>query len=217
MLKGKVFTASNALSMFRVLLLIPIYLGLSQNTTRGNIWALCFMSLAILSDFLDGYLARRLGQISDLGKILDPFADKICLIGVCLILASPARANPIPLWFLAVLFGREIVVLIGGYFIYRRQDLIMTSNIWGKSTSTVLAFTLVAYVVRLEPESAWLAWLNYRSLLWLSLSFLLVSTVTYGWRFLQAWSGRNRVVQSGFLKTGDTGSSSSSGRNRRGS
>jgi CDP-diacylglycerol--glycerol-3-phosphate 3-phosphatidyltransferase len=215
--RRKLFTVSNALSVSRVVLLIPIYKALSQNTLEGNTWALFFMLIAVVTDFLDGYMARHLNQVSDWGKVLDPLADKICIFGVCLILALPVRENILPLWFLLLLLLRELMVVGGGIYLYRRRQIIAVSNIWGKSTSFVLALMLISYVVKLEPSTARFSWLNYEFLLWLSFSFLLVSTVSYGIRFYRVMGTRQNAVQSGIFKTngapGETGSGQSGGEN----
>lgn len=215
--KGKAFTISNLISVSRIVLLWPIYKGLSQNTHEGNLWALFFMLIAVLTDFMDGFLARRLNQVSDWGKLFDPLADKICIFGVCLILALPVRENMLPIWFLAALLIRELMIVVGGYIIYRRKRFVTVSNIWGKSTSFVLAIMLISYVVKLEPSPTWLSWLNYQFLLWLSLSFLVVSTVSYGSRFFKILGARKDNVRSGIFKTngaqGGTGSRQSSGEN----
>lgn len=197
MWKSKALTASNALSLFRVILLLPIYHFLSQNTGKDNLIALSLMGLAIISDYLDGFLARRLGQITDWGKVLDPLADKICIVVICIILASPVRENPIPLWFIGLILVRDLAILSGGYLIYHRQSIIVKSNIWGKSTSTVLALMLISYVIKLQPPPEWISWLNYQFLLWLSVSFIFVSSMSYGWLFIRLMVGKKGVVQSG--------------------
>jgi len=207
MLKGKPLTPSNVLSIARVLLLIPIFRSLSLNTPAGNAWALLFMGLAVLSDFLDGFLARRLGQISDLGKVLDPVADKICIISVACFLASTARENPFPLWFLITIMAREVLVVGFGYLIYRRCGIISTSNIWGKTTSIVVAALLIVYTLQIRHVppglAAWLPPKLDQFLLWLSASFLLVSTLSYARRFyLLLSSQRNATYQSGILRAG---------------
>ncbi len=183
MINTKSLTISNFLSLLRVMLIVPIFQGLMQNTPEGNAWALFYMGLAITTDFLDGFLARRLDQVTDLGKVLDPLADKICILGVGLTLALPFRDNPLPLWFLIVILGKDIAIVTGAFMIYRRRKIVPTSNIWGKSTSTIIAAMLVSYVLQLDFQSPWLLWLNYKFLLWLSLSFILVSMVSYSWRF----------------------------------
>ncbi|TKJ41124.1 hypothetical protein CEE37_05500 [candidate division LCP-89 bacterium B3_LCP] len=210
--EGKAFTLSNAMSIFRVLLLGPIYLGLSQNTASGNLWALNFMLLAVLSDYFDGYLARKLQQESDWGRLLDPVADKICIFAVCLMLASPIRENPVPSWLLWVLVVREFIVVSGGYLIYRRKRVVVKSNIWGKSTSFVLALMLFSYMLQLQPAIIWLSWLNYNFLLWLSFSFIIVSTTSYGVRFYRAFFTSEGSIGSRVMKPDSAGQSTGSNR-----
>jgi CDP-diacylglycerol--glycerol-3-phosphate 3-phosphatidyltransferase len=205
MFRGKILTPSNGLSLIRVLLLIPITYALSANSASGNLWALIFMLVAIVTDFLDGYLARTMNQVSDFGKVLDPFADKVCIVGVCLILASPLRDNPIPIWILAVLVARDLSILMGGYLMYRRTTRVVTSNIWGKSTSVVVSLMIISYVLKLEPSQPLLSWLHYRVLTWLAFSFLIVSGITYAWGFYLVFGGRKQVVQSGILDSGQSG------------
>ena len=69
----------NLLAIFRILILPFIFYFLAQDTHSGLIVALVLIALAVGSDVLDGYAARRLNQITDLGKILDPVADKLGL------------------------------------------------------------------------------------------------------------------------------------------
>jgi CDP-diacylglycerol--glycerol-3-phosphate 3-phosphatidyltransferase len=193
MLQGKTFTSSNFLSLLRVLLLFPILQALSKNTLAGNAWALVFITLAVLSDFLDGFLARRLGQISELGKVLDPLADKICLISITWYLTTPARLHPLPLWFLVIVILRDLMVVGTCTIVYRRNGVVLTSNIWGKTTSTVLSAMLIVYILHVEHAPAWLSWLTpnlEHFLLWLSLTFLAISTWSYGRRFYLIMSDR---------------------------
>jgi CDP-diacylglycerol--glycerol-3-phosphate 3-phosphatidyltransferase len=207
----KSLTISNFLSLLRVMLLVPIFQGLSQNTPEGTAWALFYMLIAIITDFLDGYFARKLNQITDLGKVLDPIADKVCIFGVTMLLTLPIRENPLPFWFLIVIFVREIAILTGGYIIYRCKNFVTPSNIWGKSTSTAIAAMLVSYVISIQPSSPWLFWLHYRFLLWLSISFIIVSSLSYGWRFLQIISADKKQDQRQFLRTNQSGSSTTPG------
>ncbi|MFH1861521.1 MAG: CDP-alcohol phosphatidyltransferase family protein [bacterium] len=195
MLMGKTLTWSNALSFLRILLLIPIYLSLRQNTLSGNVWALYYMLMAALSDFLDGFLARKLNQVSDLGKTLDPIADKICIIAVCLFLASPERINPIPVWVIALIFFRDVLIVSGGVLVYTRFNFVITSNIWGKLTSGVLAAWLISCTLQYESSSPWLFWINSTFLLRVSLILLMISAITYAWRFWGLFKGQSTIFR----------------------
>ncbi len=197
MLQGKINTVSNSLSALRVVLLLPIVWALSQNTAAANGWALFLMALAVLTDFFDGFLARRLRQISDLGKVLDPVSDKICIIVVCWILSSGLRAHPLPLWFLLVIVGRDLAIVAGSYLIYRRGGFVVSSNLWGKTTTTIIALLLIVYVLDLSPTPVVPAWSSFRLgqfLIWMSLSFMLVSTLSYGRRLYQFFYQQRKAL-----------------------
>ena len=97
----KFLTVPNLLSIARIFLLIPLFhylkLGPKEN---GNFWALVVMATALVSDMIDGLIARWFHVETDWGRVLDPLADKIWLGALAIFLALPSRANPLPAWFL---------------------------------------------------------------------------------------------------------------------
>ncbi len=97
---------SNALTVLRIFLLIPMGYFLSQDQ---GFWATVILTIAGISDGLDGYLARKLNQVSDFGKLMDPIADKIfVVVAFFLLVADPIRQlNP---WLASVLIAREFFV-----------------------------------------------------------------------------------------------------------
>ncbi len=104
---GKVFMHPNTLTMFRVLAVpLLIVLLLFDNRPAGFIAAIVF-SLAAITDYLDGYIARRYGLVSNLGKILDPLADKM-LISSAFIMMIPL--DRVPAWIVCVIIGRELAI-----------------------------------------------------------------------------------------------------------
>lgn len=131
---------SNLLSFFRILLVVPtIYLISVKN--NDLIYLIAF--LAMISDFLDGYFARNLKQITDLGKILDPLADKI-LIGAGVI--SLTIFQDFPLWLTLVIVIRDILILFGALFIYDQKKHV-TPSIWaGKVTVTIISVSVLCFI-----------------------------------------------------------------------
>lgn len=104
---GKVFMHPNTLTMFRVLAVpLLIVLLLFDNRPAGFIAAVVF-SLAAITDYFDGYIARRYGLVSNLGKILDPLADKM-LISSAFIMMIPL--DRVPAWIVCVIIGRELAI-----------------------------------------------------------------------------------------------------------
>ncbi|MFQ6031537.1 MAG: CDP-alcohol phosphatidyltransferase family protein [Candidatus Zixiibacteriota bacterium] len=145
--KGDFLLVPNLLAIFRILLLPFIFYFLAQNSTASYYIAILLILIAITSDVLDGYFARRLNQITDLGKILDPLADKLGL-GIFVIFIVFHREFPI--WAAGLLFFKDLLTLIGAIALVKRKDIFPTSNNWGKLNSWVWAFTVILYIVRFD-------------------------------------------------------------------
>ncbi len=114
---SRIVTVPNLLTMFRMAL-IPVFVSLLFS--RKFSWALGVFVLAGLTDGLDGLLARRLNQGSQLGTILDPIADKLLLVTSFIVLSVPAiapqpmpRHFPIPFWVTVVVISRDIFIIVG--------------------------------------------------------------------------------------------------------
>jgi CDP-diacylglycerol---glycerol-3-phosphate 3-phosphatidyltransferase len=97
----------NALTMVRIVM-IPLCLWLlDQDTPRAGFWAAIVFTLAAITDVLDGYLARKLGLVSILGKLIDPLADKL-MVMACLVWM--VKMGRMPSWTVVVLLARELTV-----------------------------------------------------------------------------------------------------------
>ena len=164
----EIFTTSNLLSFARFFLAIPILYFLHKNTGYGNVMALVFILLAVVTDFLDGYFARRLDQVTDLGKIIDPLSDKIAIAAVVLFMTI---WRGIPIWFLVIVFARDLVILTCGLYTAKTRGIVMHSNISGKMTVTGITLTLAAYVLNLHPYTL--------LFLWGSVCFMIISSTEY--------------------------------------
>ncbi len=97
----------NALCILRMLLVVPVAWLLLRQDFLGTLWLFAF---AAATDGLDGFLAKRCGWMSELGKILDPLADKILLVGTYITLATMGL---VPLWLAATVVGRDVVITVG--------------------------------------------------------------------------------------------------------
>ncbi len=146
------FLLPNLLAICRILLLPFIFYFLAQDTRSGLIYALFLIVLAVASDLLDGYFARRLNQITDLGRILDPLADKLGL-GASLIFIIIYRGFPV--WAAGLLFAKDILTLIAAVAMVKRRGFVLMSNIWGKWNSVVWFVTVVVYIARIGMLQQW--------------------------------------------------------------
>jgi CDP-diacylglycerol--glycerol-3-phosphate 3-phosphatidyltransferase len=93
---------------------------------------------AALTDFLDGFLARKLNQITELGKILDPLADKLMIGSAVIILLVQ---NRMPFWYVAIIIGRDLFNLLGGLLVSRKIKFVLPSILIGKVAAVVTMFT----------------------------------------------------------------------------
>ena len=108
----RIVTIPNALSALR-LLGVPLFLWLILRPVWGGPkedgWAVLILMVSGATDYLDGKLARALGQVSRLGQILDPAADRLYILAT---LAGLAARHIIPIWFVVLLIGRDVALLL---------------------------------------------------------------------------------------------------------
>src|SRR6266404_896324 len=110
------WTVPNLLTLFRILLTLPFLYFVNEG--RFGI-ALAVFFLASLTDFADGFLARRLKQQSSLGQFLDPLADKLLITAAFVVMAVPhAGFASIPVWLAIVVVGRDAVIVLGAVLVY---------------------------------------------------------------------------------------------------
>ncbi len=108
------WTLPNLLSLFRIAIIpVLVYLLTFTDPLYSAAAAMLFL-VASVTDYFDGYLARRTQAVSDLGKILDPLADKLIIVAVLIMLAAMDRPDGevVPGWLVVVIVGRETAVTI---------------------------------------------------------------------------------------------------------
>jgi len=178
---NKFLTLANLISLGRLLLLFPLFIFLREGQRGdGNTWALVLMGAALLSDMFDGMIARKMKQISDWGKVLDPIADKLWINFLGLFLAMPWREHPLPWEFFTLIIFRDMAIIIGALYAYRRTGMVMASNMFGKVTMVAEAFTLIAYTVYWRPGFA--LWLRPELLVWIVAVLIIASGLAYALR-----------------------------------
>lgn len=133
----------NALSLVR-LALLPVFAVLYLKSAEQSsllFWALGVLFVSGLTDLLDGVIARRFNQITEIGKLLDPLADKLTQLVVLVCLAIRNKGL-IPLMIICL--AKEVLQLIGGWLLLSRRDIIRGSKWFGKvSTFTFYAVMLL--------------------------------------------------------------------------
>ncbi len=146
--KNKIITIPNILSFIR-LCLIPLivwlYLGKQDYLLAG-----IFVLISGLTDIVDGYIARTFHMISDVGKVLDPIADKSTQAVVLLLLTTRY-----PLIFLPIgcMILKEVFMAITGYMIIRKCDVVLGADWYGKAATVVITSTMALHLfwINIDP------------------------------------------------------------------
>jgi CDP-diacylglycerol---glycerol-3-phosphate 3-phosphatidyltransferase len=127
---------------------ILYFLTLGDSASR--IWAFAIFLVCAATDWLDGYLARKLNQVTDLGKILDPLVDKLLVFAPLLVLIEKGQ---IPAWGVFIILARELT--IAGWRV--NQPTVSGANIWGK-VKTVVQIVAIALLILKLPYAVVAFW-----------------------------------------------------------
>jgi len=177
-----VWTLPNLLSLFRIVIIpVLVYLLTFPDRTSSLLAAGLFLFAAV-TDFFDGYLARRTKSVSDLGKILDPLADKLMVASALIMLAAIDRPDEpsVPAWLVVVILAREsAVTVIRG--IALSEGIVMHAETLGKYKFLLQAFAVVGLLIHYRHWG-----LDFFAA---GMYFLVLSAV------IAIWSGVNYHVQ----------------------
>ena len=179
-IRSILFTWSNFISFSRIFVAFPIiYLHLQNNMQPT--WGIGALVLyGIISDYLDGYIARKTNSISEWGKVLDPIADKVSAL---LLFVYTVWAGLIPLWFLVIEIVRDLLILSGSLYIQTTQGKVAMAVMSGKwSVNALAAYWMCAFFL---PQIAW----PQLFFMGVSLTLMFLSFVDYLYRFVQIQKG----------------------------
>jgi CDP-diacylglycerol---glycerol-3-phosphate 3-phosphatidyltransferase len=150
---------------------LPFIIYFLSNPSTNHRWlALIIFLIASLTDWLDGYLARKLNQVTDLGKFLDPLVDKLLVFAPFLMLIE---LQQIPAWGVFLILSRELA--IAGWRVNPSNNTIVGANIWGKlkTVTQILAIALlIAPVASLQYPWGIIAF-------WVAVALTLISGIIY--------------------------------------
>jgi len=131
-----VYTWSNLISFTRVLITIPIVYLHIQNNYQVDVWIVLLTLYGILSDYLDGLIARLRDEISELGKLLDPVGDKMMAF---VLFAYTVWLGRVPLWFFMTAVVRDLLIVAGSLYIRKVHGKVAMSIMSGKISVNILA------------------------------------------------------------------------------
>jgi cardiolipin synthase (CMP-forming) len=139
-----VLTIPNVLSFARIAA-IPLFCTLTAGPDT-RLWGIALFAVVAATDWVDGYVARRTGQVSELGKILDPVADRLAMIAALLTFAI---VGLIPFWAALLILVRDVAILVGG-----------AGLLWGRHIRIEVRWIGKIATFSLMVAVAWIAWGN---------------------------------------------------------
>jgi len=146
----------NALTLLRILAVPVVVVALLVEMPNGDVIAAAVFAAAALTDGLDGYIARSRNSITTFGKLMDPLADKLLIIGALVALVSLGRLEA---WVAMVIIAREVAVTILRTIAAERGLVIAAS--WLGKAKTVLQIAAVIALIATNPSPAWVDVLVY--------------------------------------------------------
>ncbi|MEO8426582.1 MAG: CDP-diacylglycerol--glycerol-3-phosphate 3-phosphatidyltransferase [Verrucomicrobiota bacterium] len=162
-------TTANKITIFRILLVPFFIVQMIYYEKSGDefnrLLALVSFAVAAMSDGLDGYIARRYHQRSELGAVLDPLADKLLLVsGIILLSVKNPHLQQIPVWMTGTVVGRDLIILIGLSVIhYTVGKITVRPRLIGK-IATVLQMVVVLWLLMKWNAKYAQAWIISASL-----------------------------------------------------
>ena len=187
----RVVTLPNLISALRILVLPWVFVDL---VAGRHLRALVVLSLFAATDWIDGYVARRFGQVSRLGKLLDPLSDRllIAVVGIAMILA-----DLVPLWAILVLIARDVVLVLAAALFLSQGVTPPAVTRTGKTATFGLMFALPLFVLAsVEAPAGEAAHGTIRALAWATYGLsAFLYYVAAGQYTAATWRGRRRSVE----------------------
>lgn len=164
-------TVSNLLSLLRLLLAILIWILFDHYNSFDYVkyWLFAICIFAAITDILDGYLARKLNQVTEAGKIIDPLADKIAMAVVVIRLTMYGE---LPLYYLSMIVIRDVLIFFGGIYITSKIGKVLPSNILGKVTVLIIGIVVLLTLLQIDKSSLLFIIFFYFSMIMIVLSFI---------------------------------------------
>ena len=183
---------ANKISTFRILS-VPFFIACLVYYTPEKVYlknlALVIFILGVISDGLDGYIARKAKLVSKAGLILDPLGDKLLLMSAFIFLSPICRLGlKFPLWVSFIVISRDLIIIIGAVVIYMvKQNLEAYPTKWGKLTTIFQMLSVIC--VLFQWKLAMLIW-------WPAVIFTVISGIDYvkrGFKILYASDNRRTI------------------------
>jgi CDP-diacylglycerol--glycerol-3-phosphate 3-phosphatidyltransferase len=148
----------NVLTVVRILLVPVLVVALLAKTGGGDLLAAIVFAIASVTDAVDGYLARSRNWVTTFGKLMDPIADKLLIVGALVALVSLSRLQA---WVAMVIIAREFAVTVLRVAVGAQQGVVISANLFGKLKTACQVAMVLALIIVGRPVPAWLTALVY--------------------------------------------------------
>ena len=181
--QDRIMTLANAISISRIFLAIPLVL-LFEDISKGDLeklwWAFGLIIIIVLTDFLDGYVARKAEETTNFGKLIDPVADKVCMMVVMIYLIISYKL-PFLLFFLTLAIRDVFLIIIGVYLMFSQEE-VFQSNRSGKWFMGITALMMTFFLFQ-DPLGipGYVLWMTYL----ISMLLFAFSTFEYLQRYMR--------------------------------
>ena len=166
----------NKLTVTRMIIVpfLVVFLLTGWGGDANRYISLALFVVASVTDWFDGYLARKNNLVTNFGKFMDPLADKllVCSAMICMI-----ELNRLPAWFVIIIIGREFIIS-GFRLIAAENGIVIAANYWGKFKTASQMIMIILLILHFDGIFVTLEQL----FIWLSLALTIISLITYIWQ-----------------------------------
>ena len=166
----------NKLTVARMIIVpfLVVFLLTGWGDDANRYISLALFVVASVTDWFDGYLARKNNLVTNFGKFMDPLADKllVCSAMICMI-----ELNRLPAWFVIIIIGREFIIS-GFRLIAAENGIVIAANYWGKFKTASQMIMIILLILHFDGIFVTLEQL----FIWLSLALTIISLITYIWQ-----------------------------------
>ena len=166
----------NKLTVARMIIVpfLVVFLLTGWGGDANRYISLALFVVASVTDWFDGYLARKNNLVTNFGKFMDPLADKllVCSAMICMI-----ELNRLPAWFVIIIIGREFIIS-GFRLIAAENGIVIAANYWGKFKTASQMIMIILLILHFNGIFVTLEQL----FIWLSLALTVISLITYIWQ-----------------------------------
>ncbi len=166
----------NKLTVARMIIVpfLVVFLLTGWGGDANRYISLALFVVASVTDWFDGYLARKNNLVTNFGKFMDPLADKllVCSAMICMI-----ELNRLPAWFVIIIIGREFIIS-GFRLIAAENGIVIAANYWGKFKTASQMIMIILLIIHFDGIFVTLEQL----FIWLSLALTIISLITYIWQ-----------------------------------